>query len=338
MASHLGWLAHARFFALASASLAFLGGVAAAPAARAAGTVLDSGGFEDYVLGNLAGQHDWIGIGGPGGRAVVQADVAHSGFNSLQVDRAGDVDNRWAVPLSASLPTNRFVMVEWDMRVMGTGVDNVFGPYFGVECYDDVGLLGSFGVDASTSDVLYQIEDTGFLTETGRLVDFGEWNHFRAVFDFNLNQYYGYLNGTHYFTTGFVDRGASHTNLDQFTDADIAAIGGADDPMSQALIGTAFFDNFRVVDGVAGDFDASGDVAAADLTLWQAAFGNTAAGDADGDLDTDGDDFLTWQRNVGADLTPTAAAGAPAPEPGAASMIAAALAAAIARPRTRAAA
>ena len=44
------------------------------------------------------------------------------------------------------------------------------------------------------------------------------------------------------------------------------------------------------------DFNHSGKVNAADLAIWQDAFGSGPEGDADGDGDTDGRDFLIWQQ------------------------------------------
>lgn len=44
------------------------------------------------------------------------------------------------------------------------------------------------------------------------------------------------------------------------------------------------------------DFNQNGKVNGADLEIWQAALGVNDAGDADGDGDTDGRDFLIWQR------------------------------------------
>ena len=44
------------------------------------------------------------------------------------------------------------------------------------------------------------------------------------------------------------------------------------------------------------DFDEDGFVDADDLTTWKAGFGVDASGDTDGDLDTDGADFLVWQQ------------------------------------------
>ncbi len=54
-------------------------------------------------------------------------------------------------------------------------------------------------------------------------------------------------------------------------------------------------------EAVPGDYDDSGTVDGADLTVWRGQFGQsgtlTADGDADGDVD--GNDFLVWQQHVG---------------------------------------
>jgi hypothetical protein len=68
----------------------------------------------------------------------------------------------------------------------------------------------------------------------------------------------------------------------------------------------------------AADFNDDDRVDAADLTAWQGGFGGGGAeramGNADGDLDVDGDDFLIWQQQVGAGQS-SAAASQTAPEP-----------------------
>jgi hapalindole H/12-epi-hapalindole U/12-epi-fischerindole U synthase len=61
------------------------------------------------------------------------------------------------------------------------------------------------------------------------------------------------------------------------------------------------------------DFNADGFVNATDLNVWRTAYGTSDEGDADNDLDTDGNDLLVWQREL---LTPAALPTAHAvPEP-----------------------
>jgi hypothetical protein len=66
--------------------------------------------------------------------------------------------------------------------------------------------------------------------------------------------------------------------------------------------------------GFAADFNNDGKVNAVDLATWKAAYGATQAGDADDDNDSDGADFLIWQRQFGSGV-PSAAAIAAVPEP-----------------------
>lgn len=61
-----------------------------------------------------------------------------------------------------------------------------------------------------------------------------------------------------------------------------------------------------------GDFDENGEVNRADLNEWKADFALNSGSDADFDGDTDGNDFLVWQRNLGASAAPVAV---PVPEP-----------------------
>ncbi|MEM8945201.1 MAG: DUF1559 domain-containing protein [Planctomycetota bacterium] len=51
-------------------------------------------------------------------------------------------------------------------------------------------------------------------------------------------------------------------------------------------------------DLIPGDFDRSGTVTAADLDSWQTSYAVDGSADADRDGDTDGSDFLAWQRGV----------------------------------------
>lgn len=61
------------------------------------------------------------------------------------------------------------------------------------------------------------------------------------------------------------------------------------------------------------DFDEDGDVDSTDLAIWQGAVDLNQLGDADGDNDSDGHDFLHWQRQVGS--APLSASIANVPEP-----------------------
>lgn len=282
---------------------------------RAGGPIVDTGGFESFSMLPLAGQNGWASSGT--GTATVQASVGTSGSQGVKVDKSAGSDSRWG-DLVSGYPTERFIMIDWDMRVLGTGASaGAFGPIFGVEAYDGhlplpaaARVLGSAFVDATTGDVLVQAVG-GNLVETGTIVPFNTWQSFRLLIDFTLDNYTVFLNGTKLQTIGFVDPGT------EFTDADISALAAFSDDASKNRLGTAYFDNFIVRDGIPGDFDADGDADGADFADWKVGFGTTAGNiaDSDGDQDSDGADFLTWQRQRGVNLLAATPVSAAAPEP-----------------------
>ena len=292
----------------------------------AAGTVLSTGFESPFTLGPLENQLGWLTAGSGASSATVQNSVVHTGSQALLVTRTANSDRRWAVPNLQGLPTQRFVAVDWDMRVAGPAGNpeaEEFGPFFGVEAYDDdnpdklIRVLGSLGVDATTGDVLYQIQDSGELTESGRTVAFNQWYHFKLVLDFLNDTYVGFVNGMMVADTGFVDRGF---NLDDFTDADIAAFAAGFDPVSQTLSSSAAFDNFIIRDGIPGDYDADGDVDNADYVRWRSEFGTTETpghgSDGNSDGSVDAADYVVWRINRGLSLFPTSGLGsAVVPEP-----------------------
>lgn len=221
-------------------------------------TLVDGEGFEapDYNLAILEGQFasTFEGVGsaawvqsplGGTSTAVVQDSVVASGSQAIQVDRDANSDDRWAVPITGapSLDTP-LVCIEWDMLVEQATGSQPFGPFFGIEAYDDdatsILRVGSLGVDAQTGDVLITDRPSG-LVETGASVSLGVWNSFRMVLDYSTDTYYSFVNDVLIATEGFESLGA-----DQFTDADIAAIAAGGDAASQAATGTAYFDNYLV--------------------------------------------------------------------------------------------
>lgn len=242
--------------------------------------IVNAGGFELPFTtvfggtGQLEGQINPAGEGQilppgqwqrtPGGTstAVVQSVVfaPGGGIQAVRVDRTANNDVRWAVQVDhlgypdfpnpfPPEPAQPLICVSWDMRVEQTmGAVGTFGPFFGVEAYDDaagIALLGSMGVDATTGAILYQDPlQGGALVETGSVVNFGQWNHFQIELDYSTDQYKIFHNFAELGTFGFVDG-----DLDQFSDADISALAAAGDAASQALTGTAYFDNFLVREG-----------------------------------------------------------------------------------------
>jgi hypothetical protein len=291
------------------------------------GTILDTG-FDDFSNGALQSQSGWLtsGTGPTSGAGASTATVQTSTFVSpnkgVTVTRAAaaDGDRRWARPISG-FPSQRFVTVDWDMRVSQSTTPTAFGPFFGVDTYDaDVApyLLGTLGVDATTGDVLYQLEDSGDLQLSGSTVNFDVWNHFRIVLDFGTDSYKGYLNGSLVASTRFVDR---NQNLDNFTDADIATFAVNDDPVSLSKSASAVFDNFLIRDGLMGDYDVEGDVDEHDYTRWSTTFGNSVSTSgtlADGSNNgvVDAADYVLWRKLLGESLSSGAGgSGAPVPEP-----------------------
>jgi hypothetical protein len=95
---------------------------------------------------------------------------------------------------------------------------------------------------------------------------------------------------------------------------------------------TGYIDNIRLgtlPPPVDADFNDDTFVDATDLGIWRGAFGATDLGDADGDMDSDGEDFLIWQRQ----LMVAAGGVAAIPEPSALTLLATVLVAAAMRPR-----
>jgi hypothetical protein len=93
---------------------------------------------------------------------------------------------------------------------------------------------------------------------------------------------------------------------------------------------------YQLIVRLGADFNHDNVVNAADLALWQANFGASPIGDADGDGDTDGADFLLWQSQAGQITSPFTTAAQTVPEPVAALLLGCVLAPTFARRLKRA--
>ena len=105
--------------------------------------------------------------------------------------------------------------------------------------------------------------------------------------------------------------------IDRLTEADITGFAAGGDSASKSQVGTAYFDNFIVRDGLRGDYNDNGVVDAADYTVWrdqlgQTTFGLAADGNADGVVD--GADYLLWTETFG-DTNALASVAIGVPEP-----------------------
>jgi hypothetical protein len=83
--------------------------------------------------------------------------------------------------------------------------------------------------------------------------------------------------------------------------------------------------NVKLIILASADFDENGVVNGADLVNWKSGFGTATGaehmdGDADGDFDADGADFLIWQRQLGSSAA-FVSANAPVPEPATAALM-----------------
>lgn len=217
---------------------------------------VDSEGFEFNDLGVLSGQltaiYDgmepgvWISSGAFESFAAIDDFIANSGSKSLVIGRAADEDVRLSVQTPLAPPSS-FTSIFWSMRVEENSdgfVNNAFGPFFGIEALQvnagGTSRFGSFGVDATTGELLYT-SSSGFEVVPSIIVPFGEWNDFRIDIDPTFGMYGGYFNGELVFAEFFEDSDAT-----QLTDAAISAFSASFDVNSQATTGLAFFDDYFV--------------------------------------------------------------------------------------------
>lgn len=177
---------------------------AAHGAARAQQVIFDSQGFESppYSPGLLVPQNGWsttevIG-GGTNDAGVVQAFVAHSGEQALQIigpkvnDAPGFAREAFWTQTGIGFPTAGVaVRIEWYMRVEAPGFLETPATMYSLEFEGLIGgitlnrinLVGLVPDEIGTNDVIAQHPINGFVSLFSG-VAFGVWHHFVAELDF----------------------------------------------------------------------------------------------------------------------------------------------------------
>lgn len=316
---------------LAVSAAAVICATAALSNAAAPALLLDTEGFEapTFSTGDLVGQNGWVSAGSGSVSATIEDANPIDGAQSLRVDRGANSTGFFASYLGG-VPDggSNIIQIEWDMTYeLLEQTDGSFGPFFGVQAFDDLTSPGNvldiatLGVDATTSDILIADGASGHFKESGFVVTHDEPHHYDLVLNFNNSTYTAFVDGVKIGQETFVNNSdqAPVATATTLTDADIVGRAAGGDTMSMGLVSHANFDNFTITQGIAADFDDDDDVDGDDLTIWEGTFGATDAGDADGDGDSDGNDFITWQRQFGL-TSPPAAAAAGVPEPSTAAL------------------
>ena len=249
--------------------LAVVAGLMAAAASAApagAAIVYDAGGFEPQPFnganrfnpGILPGQDTqfgpWVSSPGTSPTAVVQTSVVESGSQAVRLTRPAGTNGQTSGAFFHAVrkpftPTDRYVFVDFSMRVEPTGLRATqFGPFFGIQTYDNSAaatpaVIGLLGQDATTGEVLYAEAGT-FNFLAGPAISLGEFHQYQIVMDYQTDTYSVSVDGTLVGSQAFVDDAA--TEIDAFSDADLSTDRASFDPNSSAAGGTAYFDNYII--------------------------------------------------------------------------------------------
>lgn len=238
----------------AAAMLMSEGTAAAAPAGS---TVLyESDGFSGFTVdAALAGQDGWVDTGGANTTAVVVDDAPGAAGNAVEVFRAANEVGNWYVPnITPPAGSGDVVVVEWNQYVQGTGVSFPYGPFFGIEMYNDdapdLTRLAALYVDASDGSLWSLDSNDGTTTSAGSSVALNQWNPFKIELDFGATSDHVsiYANNNLVYTDDFSDfhSGDGDYDFSTFTDATIRTLQGNADVDSEAQTGTAYFDDYMV--------------------------------------------------------------------------------------------
>jgi hypothetical protein len=251
-------------------------------------------GFEGWVQGPDTGHvHSLVSTG------------ATHGTTALQIDRT-------SVPGTGSTPAD-------DNFVVGSSFTTTNAAQIG-SLVDSINNAEKVAFDITYSDFFPPADYTNFFIifrdDTGAIyqaqtpgIDLGGAENEKASLVVALSDFDDVIAGS---TKNLAVDGLSETTT-------TLSIAIASSTNSGAIYQ---IDNFRVLslgetaEPIAGDFNNDQQVDGEDLATWRSSFGPGAGADADADGDSDGNDFLIWQRQLGAGAPQVAAVGA-VPEPAA---------------------
>lgn len=248
-------------------------------------------------------------------------EFAVTGFPNFQFDGLHDESGRYEVIVDVYSEGGVFLGQQSEVRTLA--VDAVDEFLFSNEAW----VNGTY--DVNINNVVPQGGDVDFFRFSGLTVGASFVAETLADELSNVDTVLGWFNASGEMI-GFDDDGADGTlsRIAGVVPADgaltLAVSGFGDDEFGGVHSQNDAYELELTLGGsgtLAADFDNSGGVRAADLALWRSNFGGSAICDADDDSDTDGADFLAWQRQLGSG-TGTAAS---VPEPGCAGLLGLAL-------------
>jgi hypothetical protein len=223
--------------------------------AATAALVYNSNGFENppFTAGTVVGQDNWTQSGGTGSSGNVQNAGGVSNSHSLLVTRGGagvTSDVRYWPAISSVTPTltNNLVNVDWDMNVAQASGAQSFGPFMGIEAYDqNNNRIAAWGVDAFTAELLFEDPNStptpgAFNTTTNDdTVSLGAFHHYTLSMDYTAHTVKLSVDGSLKQTvSGFLSTGVT-----TFSDADVSALAADANHLDET--GSAIFDNYVVV-------------------------------------------------------------------------------------------
>jgi hypothetical protein len=255
-----------------------------------------------------------LGIGGPGGRGWSQTN--NGGFFSFEELDQIDV-----------------ITAQWEAAVETRGEASGFANWGGVVTFDTSGTLWHYNhttaPTAGTND-FYSVA----IHEMGHALGLGASDQWSALASGAL--FAGPAAAAEYGSPPPLNPTRGH-----WASGTMSRVFGTNTPQEAALdpeITTGTRKVFTSLDGAglvdigwsvnepepptyhAADFSQDHYVNGLDLALWKMWFGPNTMANADGDADSDGNDFLRWQRAVGTvQVTPS---GGGVPEPASAALLA----------------